>query len=262
MFLPYDPDRRVPFFANPAFVRDEFHWWAQNTGQGSRLWLNGNLTSTETGGSYDIEMLPAWNLQARADGVKVGVVDNPGNHGARIFDILQIIAPGVDIHNYPVSPYYGISEVSAGILHLVNSGVRIIVLPWGTPENSIELLTACSLASSKNVVMCCSLPNAEQNIDVTPDYPASWNLPNVVPISSLDRQGNRYIPSASSTSTLITFAPGRNIVAAGTYSSGTSYAAPIVAGVAALVRAKSSRRNITEALRMPIFSARLALERA
>ena len=104
---------------------------------------------------------------------------------------------------------------------------------FSTPD--VGLSNAFLYALSSNLVVCYSVPDVDGNLDSTlTDYPYAWNFSNVLPVSSTDRKAGQH-SSPSATGTNCVAAPGRNIVAAVTYSSGTSWSCPIVAGLMALL---------------------------
>lgn len=235
-YLTYNSDRRL-YWANGAiYTRDDFHWFIENTGQPSRLFLNGVYQSEETG-TFDLKMLDAWVIRPNAPGIKVGVVTIPNGHGTQIVALVSLIAPRSVVTLYPISRYYPDVQI-VGISNAIAAGSRIIVLDYGsaTPDAGISNIIKLNF----NVMFVCSLPNTPQDIDLIPDYPTSYNLRNVIGVSACDRNGDPYW-SGAGTNTVA--APGRNIAFTDgiSYSSGTSYAAPITAGVLALAYSQYNR---------------------
>ncbi|MFA7243465.1 MAG: S8 family serine peptidase [Sulfuricellaceae bacterium] len=234
--LDYDANRRVYWSSGAIYTRDEYHWFVRNTGQPSRLFLNGVYQSEETG-NWDLNMTSAWAIQPNANGVRVAVVDVPGSHANRIVQLIQLIAPGAVVTLYPVSRYY--PDVVGPMLYNACVSNRIVVLAtgWATPDLQIEM--ALHMGSTYAVVVC-SAPNNPQSMDVIPDYPYSYHFPNVLAVNALDRAGAHYW---SGYGVNVIGAPGRNVTGDGvTYSSGCSYAAPIAAGCVALLIAKKPDR--------------------
>lgn len=225
---------QVPFFSDATYTRDEPTnppWFVHNDGQPSRLFHNGVFQSQETGPN-DLNMAAAWQLQPDAEGVMVGVVDVVAAHGNRVQVLPGVIAPGVEIYLVAVNRWYP-DVIGAGILECVSNGCRIVVLSNGYAFSDVNLSNACQTALWSNVVIVCAAPNVAESLDTVADYPNEWRFPNVLTVTSTDRTGNLY-PMAAWGAGVVS-APGRNIVSAGTYSSGTSYAAPIAAGGVALL---------------------------
>jgi subtilisin family serine protease len=235
-WLTYDADRRVYWSSGAIYTRDEYHWFVENTGQPTRLFLNGVYQSSETG-TYDLNLPEAWAIQPNANGVKVGVVDLPGSHANRMVQLIQLVAPGSSVTLYPVSRYY--PDTFGPALYGAGQSNRIVVIATGWAQ--LEMQIEMAIHMNPNCVFICAAPDQPQDMDVVPDYPYSFYFPNVLGVNATDRNGELYW---SGTGNYVVSAPGRNITADGqTYSSGTSYAAPIAAGCVALVVAKKPAKT-------------------
>lgn len=133
----------------------------------------------------------------------------------------------------------GIPEIADAIRWLVMNGAKIIVLPWGTMYDDVNLKEQCAFAAKHEVLIVASTRNQQPYYyDVTKDYPSAWQLPNVLPVCGIDRTRTLYW-SAIGKDCLA--APSRIII--GTrkggdycYVSGTSAAAAIVGGVASILK--------------------------
>lgn len=234
----------VPWIGGQGYTRLEpdVPWYIHNDGTPSQLFLNDVWLSTETG-TNDLNMIAAWSIQSR--GVKVGVLSD-GAHGERVVGCVRAISPRSEVYASPTVRWYA-ENVAQGVSDCVQHGCRVIVVSGGYGENSAILRT---VLSKSRVIVIIAAPDQIGNLDGDlVEWPYRWRLPNVLYVNSTDRNGDWYW---SATGTNCVAAPGRNIVSAGTYASGTSYAAPIVAGVAALVWAK----NLELAPREVIFSIR------
>lgn len=236
-WLTYDEDARVPFLQASIYTRDDYDWWIENTKQPSRLFYYGAYQEQEEG-NFDLQMPSVWLVQSSASGVTVAVVDIPGPHSARILDLIQKAAPGVDAELFPVSRYYD-EPMSDGISNAVASGARIVVIATGWPSMPPLIGNSISYGIDRNVIFVCSTPN---NPGI-PDWPVAGHISNLLGVSSVDRNGDLYW---SATDDFCVAAPGRNIVADGNYSSGTSYSAAITAGVMALLVAKHPNASATK----------------
>jgi subtilisin family serine protease len=128
------------------------------------------------------------------------------------------------------------SDIASGIQYAADHGVRIINASLGGPSASDTLQNAVNYAWNKGAVVFASAMNAGTS---SPYYPAACT--HAVAVSATD--SNDRLASFSNYGNWITLAaPGTNIlstVAGGGYSfwNGTSFSAPIVAGVAGLVLA-------------------------
>jgi type VII secretion-associated serine protease mycosin len=140
--------------------------------------------------------------------------------------------------------------IAAGIRYAVDNGARIIGMSLGGPEESRTLREAVTYALDRNVLIVAASgnDNARGNL---PSYPAAY--PGVLAVSATGR--NDALASFSTTGDFIDIAaPGVDILSTfysrsggDTYASasGTSAAAPYVAGAAALLM--SLRPDISSA---------------
>ena len=154
-----------------------------------------------------------------------------------------------------------IAHAVEAIDYAVTHGAQVINISWGTSAESFALKDAIERAIRHGVVVVCSAGNNGQNLDYTPYYPASFNIRNLLSVASSDtfdqlpgwsNWGRRQVTVA---------APGVNVLTtqmSGGYRSvtGTSASAPLVSGIAGLMKterpwlsAASIQRAIVDGVR-------------
>ncbi|MBY8871819.1 S8 family serine peptidase [Micromonospora sp. PLK6-60] len=132
------------------------------------------------------------------------------------------------------------SNIARGIIWATDKGAKVINLSLGGPGDSPVLHDAVKYAYSKGVVVIAAAGNAG---DDTPQYPAAY--PEVLAVAAVDH-GSRLTDFSSSGDWVDVSATGWDVVSTGYDANnsywfelpGTSFSAPLVSGIAALVRAK------------------------
>ena len=129
------------------------------------------------------------------------------------------------------------STIAKGILYAVDNGARVLNASYGSYSGSQTQHDAIEYAGQHGALFVAAAGNDEQDIDVTPFYPAAFRLDNIISMTSTDSDDDQTDNYGAVSVDL--GAPGRNIlstVPGDAYGSmwGTSMAAPHVSGAAAL----------------------------
>ncbi len=140
----------------------------------------------------------------------------------------------------------GIAAVNYATMMNRDFGVNIPLTnnSWGGSGYSQALFDAISASRQQGMLFIAAAGNNSTNNDITPYYPSSYNLDNVISVASTNTADSlSYFSNYGSTSVDLS-APGESIYSTLPYNgygykSGTSMAAPHVAGVAALAWAAS-----------------------
>ena len=130
------------------------------------------------------------------------------------------------------------SDIATGIVLAVDHGARVINMSLGGAGFSPLLQAAVQYATERNVVVVAAAGNTGTDV---PQYPAAF--PEVLAVGATDPAG-KLVDFSSFGDWLDLAAPGFDIVstfpgASYVNGAGTSFSAPMVAGVAAMIRAQN-----------------------
>jgi subtilisin family serine protease len=139
-------------------------------------------------------------------------------------------------------------NVAEGIRYAAANGARVINCSVGGDEPDRRLNEAVKAAADANALVVASAGNDGRDIDSRPNYPAAIPASNLLAVASTDPDSGRGISDFSNFGRLAVqvAAPGAKILSSANdggfaIMSGTSMAAPMVSGVAALAASVNSR---------------------
>jgi subtilisin family serine protease len=140
---------------------------------------------------------------------------------------------------------FSMASYIAGIDWATANGADIINLSLGCPESQPSCYSqaehdALARAQAAGVLVVASAGNKRRNNDVSPDFPSGYDLPSLISVAAVDRDFQLASFSQWGPASVDIAAPGVDILTTTPDNStapwsGTSFAAPLVAGTAALV---------------------------
>lgn len=145
------------------------------------------------------------------------------------------------------------------IIYAVKQGARLINASWGTKRGSPHLNAIFQWAHARGALIVVGSGNDGDNLERDAYYPSSFRSDSLVSVASSNSPKKLSGFSNWGVTTVHLAAPGNNVLStANTGSwetaSGTSFAAPMVTGVAALLLAKAPTLTPTE-LRNAVLNA-------
>ncbi|MEM9136894.1 MAG: S8 family serine peptidase, partial [Cyanobacteria bacterium P01_F01_bin.42] len=172
-----------------------------------------------------------------------GIIGAVGDNGVGIAGV----ADGFNVELMALKALDGAGSGSAqsianAIFYAVDNGADVINLSLGTPSRSSSIANALSYADANEVLVVAAAGNSGQDSDVAPVYPAAYGFDNVISVAATNQSNSLASFSNYGATSVDLGAPGVNIASTVpddgyAYLSGTSMAAPLVAGAAAALLA-------------------------
>lgn len=196
--------------------------------------------------------------------------DGHGTHcagviGAVVNNTLGIAGIVPNVRLLPLRILRSISEpgsatiATVAIDYATRMGVRITNNSWVGESASPLLQAAFDRAGRAGVLAITAAGNRGQNNDVSPAYPSGFDVASIVSVGAIDRTNALTSFSNFGATSVDIAAPGSAILSTEPnnrygFREGTSQAAPIVTGIAALALLQDSLRSVAELKRLLLRS--------
>jgi subtilisin family serine protease len=196
---------------------------------------------------------------------KTGAVTDQHGHGSHVSGTIAAaisgdvslpigVAPEAKILPLNFMDNAGRGSTSNAILALRYArirGVQIVNASWGSADCSTALRDVIEELEASNILVVAAAGNSGLNIDLYPNFPASYPSANVIAVAASTVRGLTADFSNYSPNSVHVAAPGKDIystVPPSTYGfySGTSMAAPQVSGLAAIIWSARPDLNLGE----------------
>lgn len=226
----------------------------------SSIWVNTAETAdgTDSDGNGYIDDIYGWNFYHNNNQVYTGSQDSHGTHGAGTMMAAAGNASGIagivqsDNVKLMILKALGgadgsgsTASVVAAIQYAEANGASICNLSMGTSQHDEALYQVMANSSMLFVV---SAGNDGADCDVSPSYPAAYDLDNIISVANLSFDGSLSSSSNYGAASVDLAAPGTYILSTTpensySYMSGTSMSTPVVTAAAAMIY--SYYENIT-----------------
>gem|GEM_PF-4602670 len=178
----------------------------------------------------------------------VSIIASVPNNNFAMTGILQK-AKVKDVASLSVFGSGTTEDVVKGLNYSVSIGCKIINASYGGGDYSNLEKEAMSQVKNAGILFVAAAGNDGKNLDTNPSYPANYDLDNIISVAATNNKGELASFSNYSSTKAHIAAPGKDIpVESGwekdvTYVDGTSFSAPHVTAVSALVWAKNPNWN-------------------
>ena len=244
------------FYGNSSYI-----WSSRYNQNGNNTVYNKNSSSEDSHGTHGAGTIAATNNTT-------GVAGIASNSNTKIMAVKALGGANGE----------GSTEsVVKGIQYAVDNGATIINLSLGGEEDDYSLRNI--IKNNPDVLFTIAAGNGDQNYngvnnDQTAMYPANYAFDNVVSVANLECDGQLHYSSNYGAKTVHIAAPGAYIISTSTESessysrtakseyelmTGTSMAAPMVAGVAAMLYSKYENLTMNQ-IRTAIFESAVKLD--
>ena len=176
----------------------------------------------------------------------------PRHHGTTIFSVLKNEAPDIKtaIYRFPALQMCKFKNL---IEEISKNSLKVVNLSMGSSNKKDW---ECFLSAAKkhsNLIFVVSAGNSKQNIDIKPIYPASFDLKNIITVSSSTKNGQLGRDSNYGLKTVDFLLPAERVLVLDhrgvkAFTGGTSYAVPRMVALISRYMLKHKHSSLDEVL--------------
>jgi thermitase len=202
---------------------------------------------------YGVDIYDGSGGGADADGHGTHVAGIVGAHGDNALGVTGVCwkAQIMPIRFMNANGRGSTSNAVAGIEYAIHEHAKVLNCSFGSSSTSSALKDAVGDAKKKGVLLVVAAGNDGDSIDKHPEYPAAYTYANILAVAATTSSDALASFSNYGSKSVDLAAPGDSIWSTYLNSgykqlSGTSMAAPYVAGAAAMLRAKDSSLSYSD----------------
>jgi len=237
-------------YTHPEFER--VFWPAMWLNMGEYPWGNNGLDDDGNGWVDDIYGIDAYNndgdpMDDAGHGTHcAGIIGAVPNNSLGVSGVCWSPPQGTcgaNIMALKFLPSSGTGSTAGAITcinYAIQNGAKVLSNSWGGGGYSQALYDTIAVCRQNNILFIAAAGNDTQNTDAAPEYPASYNLDNIISVAASDANDALASFSNYGPTSVDLAAPGVSILstipgAAYNTKSGTSMATPFVSGAVALI---------------------------
>jgi subtilisin family serine protease len=235
----------------------------------ANIWQNpgetGGFTGTDKDGNGYRDDSIGWDFYSNDNNP-----DDENGHGTHVAGTIAAVSNN-GIPNCRIIPLRFLGPTGSGstadaiaaLNYAVKAGAKISNNSWGGGGSSTALYQAIQAAGAVGHIFVAAAGNSRVNTDRKAHYPSSYDLQNIISVAATDNRDGLASFSNYGSRTVDLGAPGVDIANATTggnyaWMSGTSMAAPHVAGVAALLNQKYPQLSAPDVIEQILSTTRFA----
>ena len=259
-----------------AVIDDSLEW--DHPDLAANIWVNNdeiaNNSIDDDGNGY-VDDVSGWDfVDGDNDTRATPTLDEDflEGHGTLVAGVLGAVgnnALGISGVNWqvsimPLKVAFDVASVLAAVEYAIDNGAHIVNASFGGPQFSFAESQGIRRLAEEGILLVAAAGNVNINNDKIPDYPSSLDYPNIIAVGASNPDDEITFWSQYGQTSVDVLAPGSTVRTTVTgvadtlpgnsgsstrrydYVAGTSFAAPFVSGIAALIKAQFPSADYSE----------------